>query len=312
MNELLPVAGATKGSRCPETILTADGDSLTVTDNTSGHSVRLTPAQLYQYGYEHGDSSVQGLAALDSDGLVMLDLPGEWHTPHLRSFAARAGIPLVDARGRPSRGVHKVLASRAPGWVRLHGLSRPSFTKWRKTAFICAGVIGLCVMAYLAYAGLWAAWRGISWIGRLILDLVDAKWLLVALSPALMVIRPVRARIHRRRVDKGSIVGPPQGPYLAGKGRWKLQIIQRNAVIADFSVGVDINEAFSLLLYSYEDLTGLVVLDRMDHVLHHLPGRWPANDVDRFAKRQELLLVVERLSREEYLDLVKRARTATP
>jgi hypothetical protein len=75
---------------------------------------------------------------------------------------------------------------------------------------------------------------------------------------------------------------------------------------------VDINEAFSLLLYRYEDLTGLAVFDRMEHLLHHLPGHWPPNDVDRFAKRHDLLLVVERLSREEYLDLVTRARTATP
>jgi hypothetical protein len=312
MNKLLPVAGATKGSRCPKTILTTDGDSLTVTDNSSGHSVRLRPAQLYHYRYDQGDSSVQGLAALDADGLVMLDLPGDWHKPHLRSFAGRAGIPLVDAYGRPERQVRRVLAGRAPGWTRLHGLLRPSFSKWRKTVAICGGVVGLGVMAYLAYAGLWVAWRGVASIGRLILDFVDAKWLVVAFSPALLVIRPVIARIHRWRVNQGSIVGPPNGPYLVGKRPRKLQIIQGNVVVADLRLGVDINEAFSLLLYRYEDLTGLAVFDRMEHLLHHLPGHWPPNDVDRFAKRHDLLLVVERLSREEYLDLVTRARTATP
>ncbi|TMR13909.1 hypothetical protein ETD86_29640 [Nonomuraea turkmeniaca] len=312
MNELLPVAGATKGSRCPKTLLTADGDSLTVTDKASGHSSRVTPARLYHYSYDQGDSSVQGLAALNADGLVVLDLPGEWHAPHLRSFTRRAGIPLVDAQNKPSDQVRTVLASRAPGWRRVRGLAPASHKKWQKAAAICAGVVGIGLMAYLASVGMWAAWRGVAAIGRAVLDIVDGRWLVVAFSPALLVLRPAMAKLHRWRVNQGSIVGPPDGPYLVGKSPRKLKIVQRNDVLAKFRLGVDSGQAFSLLLYRYDDLTGLVILDSMEAVLHHLPGPWPPNDVDRFAKRHDLFLVVRRLSREEYLTLVKRARTAIP
>ncbi|MGP3963283.1 hypothetical protein ACTWPT_45610 [Nonomuraea sp. 3N208] len=255
---------------------------------------------------------MQGLAALDADGLVVLDLPGEWHAPHLRSFAERAGIPLVDARNRPSDHVRAVLASRAPGWARLRGLSRPLLTKWRKTVAICGGVVGLGLMAYLASTGLWVAWRGVASIGRLILDIVDAKWLVAAFSPALLLIRPVITRLHRWRVKQGSIVGPANGPYLVGKYPSKLQIIQGNDVIADLRMGEAPGQAFRLLLYRYEDLIGLVILDRPGHPLHHLPGPWPADDVNRFATRNDLFLGVHRVSREEYLNLIKNAKAATP
>lgn len=70
-------------------------------------------------------------------------------------------------------------------------------------------------------------------------------------------------------------MGPADGPYLVGKYPRKFQIIQRNELIADLRLGVDPGEVFSLLLYRYEDLAGLVVLDRMEHVLRHLPGPWP-------------------------------------
>lgn len=141
--------------------------------------------------------SVQGLAVLDADGLVLLDLPGDWHAPHLKDFARRAGIPLTSAHNKPSDQVRAVLAGRAPGWQRVRGLSRPSLTRWRRTMAVCAGVVGLGVMAYLASIGLWAASRGVAAIGRVLLDIVDVKWLAVGFSPALLIIRPVAAKIHR-------------------------------------------------------------------------------------------------------------------
>ncbi|TMR92204.1 hypothetical protein [Nonomuraea basaltis] len=297
-------------------MLTTDGPALAVTDKASGHSVRLTPERLYHYRYDlkKGDEphSVQGLAALDADGLVLLDLPGDWHPPHLERFAQRAGIPLVDARDQPSGQVRTVLAGRAPGWQRIRGLSRPFLTKWRRTVAICAGVVGMGVMAYLASLGMWAAWRGVASIGRIILDIVEAKWLVVAFSPALLVIRPVIARIHRWRVRQGSILGPPSGPYLVGKHSGKLQIIQGNEVVANLRLGEVPGRVFSLFLYRYDDLTGLFILDRTGRALHHLPGPWPPDDVDRFAKRHGLFLAAHRVSREEYLALVRNTKEAIP
>ncbi|HEX4811827.1 MAG TPA: hypothetical protein VFV66_03620 [Nonomuraea sp.] len=319
MGILTPVAGPTKGSRCPKTVLSSgEAGTLTVTDRASGHSATLAPATLYHYTYNpHAprrtskSQNIQGLAALDADGLVLLDLPGDWHAPHLRAFARQAGIPLVDARSKPTDQVRTLLAGRAPGWRRVRGLPRPLLTAWRKPVTVGAGIVAVAVMAYLAYMGMWVAWRGIAFIGRLLLDIIDVKWLGVLFSPALLIIRPARAKIHRRRIDRGSVVGPPEGPYLVGK-RSRVKVIHRNQVIADLPRGVDVGDAFGLLLYRHEDVVGLAVRDRMDHILHHLPGPWPPNDVDRFAKHQDLLLAVESLPRDEYVALIRKSRSATP
>ncbi|MFC7590517.1 hypothetical protein ACFQYP_47620 [Nonomuraea antimicrobica] len=124
MKQLQPCAGATKSGRCPKTTLTSPGhQSLTVTDPHSGNSLTLTPARLLHYSHDlEGDRQVQGVAALGDDGLVLLDLSGDWHAPHLEEFARRAGIPLYDARRHPSNKVRAILASRAAGWQRIHGL----------------------------------------------------------------------------------------------------------------------------------------------------------------------------------------------
>jgi hypothetical protein len=319
MKELLPVAGAAKGSRCPKTLLTSAGDGmLTATDQVSGHSVRVRPMCLYQYNHdvvadqERKSYSVKGVAALDADGLVLLDLPGDWHTPHLRDFSRQAGLPLVDARETPSAKVRTVLAGRAPGWQRLRGLPLPSLSKWRKTMAVCAGVAGLGLMVYLGTLGMWGAWRGLSTLGRFLVDVFEAKWLMVAFSPVLLVIRPALTRMHRRRVRRGTVLGPPGGPYLNRRSHNKLYVTAGNADIAKLWMGERPGQAFSLLIYRYEDLTGLFVLDRFGKALHHLPGRWSAEDAHRFAERHGLMLAAHRVGREEYLDLAKAAREATP
>ncbi|NJP95112.1 hypothetical protein HCN51_37720 [Nonomuraea sp. FMUSA5-5] len=320
MNQLRPCAGATKDSRCPQTILTSGHQTLTVTDEITGDSISLTPASLYHYRYDQQPSSdrekpltIHGLAALDSDGLVLVDLPGSWHAVDLEQFARKAGIPLEDARNHPANEIRAVLAARAPGWRRVRGLPRPSIAKWRKPVGICLGIAGAGLMVYLASLGMWTAWRGLSTIGRVIVDLLEAKWLLVAFSPALLLFRPALAKLHRRRVRRGTIVGPYGGPYLSVRSSTKLHITQGTDIMAKLRLGENPGQAFSLLLYRYEDLRGLLVLDRFGRrALHHLPGPWPPQDVERFAKRHNLALAVHRVSREEYLALTRHANEATP
>ncbi|WP_043631038.1 hypothetical protein [Nonomuraea candida] len=317
MDQLRPIAGATKGGRRPKTVLTCDRGTLTVTDHASGESRTVTPARLYHYRVKRtssakGGQRLHGLAALDADGLVLLDLPGEWYGKDLRRFADRAGIPLEDAREYASRPVRVALASRAPGWRRIRGLRAPSAGAWRKPVGICLAVAGAALMAYFISMGMWAAWRGLSMAGRLVLDLLDAKWFLALFSPALLVFRPLVVKFHRIRVRKGLVLGPHGGPGLTMGARNVLQVTQGKEVLDEVRMGRAYGRAFRLLLYRFEHLTGLAVLDSQDRVLHHLPGPWSPEEADRFAKRHELLLAVHRVSREEYLALTRNAREATP
>ncbi|MEU6715936.1 hypothetical protein ABZ897_31090 [Nonomuraea sp. NPDC046802] len=322
MNQLRPIAGATKGSSRPKTVLISDGATLTVTDNASGHSICLTPAALYCYEYVQQSTkksghdpklpSVKGMAALDVDGLVLLDLPGEWYKTDVERFSAKSGIPLVDARSQPPHQVRTTLASRAPGWQRLRGLPDRTLRKWQKPAAIGAGAVGLIAMAYLASVGLWGAWRGLSAVGSMLLDLLNVKWLAIAFSPALLFIRPVLARIHRWRTKRGFVLGLPLGLNLRTEPYDKIRIIHGSHVITELRTGESPGQAFSLLLYRHEDLTGLFILDRPGRALHHLPGPWPPEAANTFAKRNKLILAVHRLTRDEYLALTKNTKEATP
>ncbi|MEV0623149.1 hypothetical protein AB0I81_58225 [Nonomuraea sp. NPDC050404] len=316
MSQLRPYAGATEASECPATILTCDGRTLTVTGNSPADTpTTLTPASLYHYRHlrEEPSDSVRGLAALDADGLVLLDLPGEWQPADLQEFAHEAGIPLTDARMESSKRVRAVLASRAPSWQRIRGLSPSPPAKWHKPAAICLAIAGAALMTYLISVGLWAAWRGISVVGRILLDILEAKWLLVLFSPALLFLRPLLARTHRRRIKRGTIVSAHGGgPYLSMGPYDKLQITQAGKVTAEIRRGDLHGQAFSLLLYRYEGLTGLLILDIKGRAVHHLPGRWPPEDMNRFAKRHDLPLAIHKVSHEEYLDLTRNAKEATP
>ncbi|MEU4229165.1 hypothetical protein AB0F17_33145 [Nonomuraea sp. NPDC026600] len=317
---LRPVAGAVAGNPCPRTDVLWDGSALAVSDDATGQSVRLVPATLYHYRYDQRvlvsrrkakTLSVQGLAALDGDGLVLLDLPGEWYVPHVAAFVRYAGLPIVDARGHASNRVRAVLAGRAPGWRRLRGLPPPFLARYRRPVSIGVGVAGLAVMVYLASTGMWAAWRGISMVGRSLLDLLEVKWLAVGFSPVLLVLRPVSARVHRWRADRGLILGPAGGPYLSVLPGEKLHVNRGKEQTPSIKIGAGRRMAASLLLYRYDDLTGLFVLDGDGGPVHHLPGGWTPDAVHRFADRHKLSLAVHSISREEYLDLTRNARDAT-
>ncbi|MFC5833698.1 hypothetical protein [Nonomuraea insulae] len=286
---------------------------MTVTDPATGTSLSLKPARLYHYKHDFGQGDVpaiQGLAALDDDGLVLLDLPGDWHTPHLESFTHRAGIPVEDARRHPSDKVRAVLACRAPGWQRIRGLPSPG--RWRKGTAIAAAIAGAALMVYLASVGLWVAWRGLSMFGRLILDLLETKWLLVAFSPALLVFGPVRSKYHRLRRKRGLAIGPFGGPNLTLGPSNVLHITLGNKVVAKVRLGTRPGQGFGLLLYRYENLTGLFIQDVSGRALHHLPGPWSPEEVEHFAKRHDLRLAVHQVSREEYLNLAKSSQEAIP
>ncbi|MEU7743200.1 hypothetical protein [Nonomuraea sp. NPDC049158] len=319
--QLRPVAGAHPGARCPKTAISWDGNALTATDTASGQSVRLRPARLYCYSYDQAflvsskkpkTHAVQGLAALDEDGLVLLDLPGEWHFPHLTDFVAQTGLPLIDARHHDSKRVRTVLAARAPGWRRLHGQPPPLLLRYRKPVSIGVGVAGLAAMVYLASTGMWMAWRGISAVGRMLLDVVEAKWLAVGFSPLLLVIRPVSARIQRWRADRGLILGSATGVYLSVTPNEKLQINQGKAQLPKIRLGEGLADAVSLLLYHYDGLSGLVILNKREDAVHHLPGQWLPDAANRFARRQGLRLAVHAVSRDEYIALTLNSRDATP
>ncbi|MEW9553900.1 hypothetical protein [Nonomuraea sp. NPDC050783] len=315
MYELVPVAGATAKGRRPRTAMTARAGTLTVTDHASGATATVTPAGLYSYGYERaGSRGLRGVAALDADGLVLLDLPGGWNVADLKDFAEQARIPVSESRHQSADRVRVCLAARAPGRRRLSGLARgQGFTRRRKAATVCAGAAGLAVMALLSANGMGFAWRGMSTLGRFLVELLEAKWLFLGFfSPALLMSRPISARVHRWRARRGSIAGPVSGPCLVGRQPCKLEIVQGDRPLATMRRGREPGQAAGLLLYRHEDLRGLFIQDSLGIPLHHLPGPWSPDELDRFARRNDLTLAVLALTRDEYLNLAGSARSATP
>jgi hypothetical protein len=310
---ILPVAGAIKGTRRPKTSMTFDGEILTVTDAATGNSASLSPASLYHYRYSPDGSgrkshTLRGVAMLDPDGLVLIDLPGHWRLSRLREFAEEAGIPLVDGRNDSMGRASRILAARAPGWQRLRGLPAPPLARWSRPLSVGAGIAGLGAMVYLGAIGLWGAWRDIANVGRFVLEFIEAKWLVVAFSPALLITRPAVLRIHRWRVKRGLTAGPLGGPYLRMKTASTLCVYRRTGFITELTV----SRAHTFLLYRYDGLSGLFVLAPAGIPLAHMPGRWSPEDLHRFTQRHGLGLAVHRLSREEYVDLAKRSKQAIP
>ncbi|MFI6604444.1 hypothetical protein ACIBHX_50150 [Nonomuraea sp. NPDC050536] len=317
---LAPHGGATIGSVAPATALTWDGRTLTAADLATEESVRLAPVRLYHYGYErrlyeaNGKERIEpvwGLAALDEDGLVLADIPGNWHDADLDLFARQAGLPIIDGRRQPTAVVRAMLAGRAPGWRRIRGEPPRRAARWRKPVGIGAGVVGGGIMVYLVANGMGSAWRGLSMFGRLIADFAEVKWLLLASSPLALVLRPLTGRLHRRRVRSGVVLGSPGGTQLVVKNR-SLWGIRGKEAMLPIVIGRSHGLAARLQLYSYDDLSGIFVLDASGCPLLHLPGLWSPEYAHRFAERYGLELAVHRLSKQEYLGLVRGVRQAMP
>ncbi|MFF5207100.1 hypothetical protein [Streptosporangium sp. NPDC000396] len=322
--EIRPLAGAVEGAPLPATVLSWDEETLVTADPASGRSVRLKPAALYHYRTEQTilhpkeekSRIVSGLAALDADGLVLLDIPGEWSAQDVAAFAAGRGTPVEDALSARPEQVRAVLARRAPGWGRLTGLPASRMSGRKRAAAFVVGAMGLVVMAYLATAVGWPAWRILSALGKELLDLLPAKWLTIFFSPLIIVLAPAYRALHARRIRRGATLGPPGGPYLSVKsvkGKNTLRVWLGRRMASDgMSIGPDPGCAASLLVYRYEDLRGLFVISRDGRPLRHLPGPWHPEDANRFAVRHSLGFEVRTLSREEYLDLTTRACDAVP
>lgn len=310
---LSPVGPAVSGGPVPETVLTWDGPDLVAT--TRDDSVRVRPAALYQYLYhrhlESGEQQWAGLAALDGDGLVMLDLPGAWDTEQVASFGGAAGVPVGGSRFETSDRVRARLSGRAPGWRRMFGLPPAKPARWRRPLIYATGVAGLALMVYLISVGAWAAWRGLSVLGRVLIELVEVKWLAVAFSPLLLVFRPLAARWRRYEASKGMRAGPPDGPNLVIE-RDKELAIQSSGEKLGMRIGQAPGRVSGLLAYQYEDRSGLFLLNQSGRALHHIPGPWASDDLNRLASSNGLSLAVLRLSREEYLNLLRTCDRGSP
>nr|BFE81760.1 hypothetical protein GCM10020093_043610 [Planobispora longispora] len=123
-------------------------------------------------------------------------------------------MPVVNALDDAPARVRATLAGRAPDWGRFTGLPAARLARWKRIAAVGAGVAGLLVMAYVATTAGWIAWRGLGMLGNLLLDLLDAKWLAIFFAPLVVVLAPLRRRMHTGQVRRGVTVGFPDGPRL--------------------------------------------------------------------------------------------------
>ncbi|GIH90558.1 hypothetical protein ACFFMN_08615 [Planobispora siamensis] len=316
---LRPTGGAAGGTPCPATVLSWDGDTLVAADPLSGRSVRLTPAALYHYRCaqkavgrkKQEPHTVEGLAALDADGLVLLDLPGRWEPREVSAFAAGRGTPVVDALAAPSERVRAVVAGRAPGWGRLSGLPASRLSRGWKLAIVGTGVAGLLAMAYVTTMAGWLAWRGLAWLGATMLDLLDGRLAVIFFSPPLLLLSPVRQAVHTVRLRRGTGIGTPGGARVFMRGE-KLRITAGPRAVPDTLSVWGPEAVMSLMVYRHEDLRGLFMIGRTGRALRHLPGLWHPEHVNRFAVRHGLRCEVRTLDRREYLDLVTHAGDAVP
>ncbi|MGI5490840.1 hypothetical protein [Microtetraspora malaysiensis] len=301
----------------------ADAGMLVVTDTSSGRSVRAAPASLCNYGYDRKvlddkgkeqGQRVYGLAALNADGLVLLDIPGGWSAGGVAAFASASGVPYVNALAEPARRVRTVLAGRAPGYSRfVSGPVSRLTARQRQIITYGVGAAGLVVMIVLVSTVGGAGWRGLSWLGRFLLDLLEVKWLAIFFAPLLVVIRPVQGVLHRSRTRRGEILGPPGGPNLqVRKDRFLRVRPARPLPPEDIPIGADVGKAMALLVYRYADLSGLFIMTAGDLPLRHIPGPWSPNEAHEFAAKQGLAFSLRTLTREEYLDLVTRTSDALP
>ncbi|MFI6482755.1 hypothetical protein ACIBH1_32835 [Nonomuraea sp. NPDC050663] len=301
--EVTPFKGADGAAAPPSPVMSWDDGSFVI--NVPGEDLRLRPDTLAYYHYEHADGDLYGLALLDRDGLILLDLPGEWLHGELRDFAAEAGLWFTVMR---EADVPVRLARRAPGWKRLPGVVPSPPSRWRKRLVMAASAAMTGAMSYAISAGAWETWRAVQWIGRMALELLDAKWAALIFSPLLFVLGPLKpllVRLHRRRVASGKVFGLPYGINIVARVG-SVQVKRGTHTLPAVH-----DQGLRLVRYTFADLTGLFIVDDHEGVRQHLPGNWPVAALDHFATMNGFTLETTQLTREEYIELVRSATDAT-
>ncbi|WP_327088024.1 hypothetical protein OIE66_37800 [Nonomuraea sp. NBC_01738] len=251
------------------------------------------------------------MALLTPDRLVLADLPGRWDGEEVRRFAAPLGLSVFEAGATHSTQARTALAARAPGWIRLAGMPAPPPARWRRPVAVGAGVLGLAAMVYLISIGAGYAWRAFSSVGRVLIDVIEAKWLVVMFSPVLVVLSPVRKRLLRRRLGSGSVIGSVGGLHL-DVSSGALRVRRGMGTLREYRIGQEPGQAAWLLLYRHADLAGLFVFGAAGAPLEHLPGPWSPEHVNRFASQHGLGLQVRQVDKDEYAALVGSVREACP
>ncbi|GAA4589110.1 hypothetical protein GCM10023194_42490 [Planotetraspora phitsanulokensis] len=329
--DLRPQGPASAGDRrLPATVLSWDGDRLVASDEASGRSVRLPPGaprtlSCYSFTRERGENEkkkkdlmVFGLAVLDADRLVLLDLPGRWGTDAVSAFAAAHGLTFQALGLTPARA-RTLLSCRAPGWGVLRGLPEPApASRGRRFAWWSVALSGLVAMVCTLYFLPPHMWRFFRLAVTNFADVLELKWLALAASPLGVLIAPLFQRLDRvllrRRVSRGrglAAADRPSAARLGVRGR-KLAISGMGPGPRSKGVKKHPLGGLRMLIYRCEGLNGLFVLDATDCPVYHFPGRWHPEDVNRFAARHGITCEIRELPRREYAVLATAARDAYP
>lgn len=318
--------------------LAVENDELVV-DVPEHSPVRLPLAgagrasRLLIFGYPGRGRTRYGLAVLDESGLVMLEAPGSRSRRAVEAFAAGNGLEFEFRAFDTPQQARVALARRSPRWravtwrrapaplprLRVPGARslRPPLSSpkvwWREQ------LLYVLMWAVLAY--------GAAFVALVLLNLTntradvtrgdvtqgDVTWGMGPLGVASLVLAGltvvgavvvigVGRRRSRDQTAQGRVLrrgGQPHCRLVVVHGRLLLETARRTREL----------DASELLLYSAESgVTGLLV----GGGLFHLPGRWNAGDVERFAAGNGLEFQARSLTHQEYLDLTAEAKDAVP
>ncbi|GII30571.1 hypothetical protein [Planotetraspora mira] len=329
--DLLPLgpAGLGGGPR-PATHLSWDEDRLVASDEASGRSVRLPPGvpralACYSFTRETAEKGKKdkpvmlfGLAVLDADRLVLLDLPGQWAADAVAAFAAVHGLEFHTWGFTPAQA-RTFLSCRAPGWGVLRGLPvRPPASRRRRVAWWTVALSGLVCMVCTLYFLPPHMWRFFRFTVLNFADVLELKWLALAASPLGVLLAPVFRRldraVFRRRVVRGSglaAMDRPMAPRMCVRGR-RLAVAGLGPTPGTRTVRKSPLDRLRMLIYRCEGLNGLFVIDETGFPLYHFPGRWHPEDTNRFAVRHGITFEIRDLPRGEYATLAVAARDGCP
>ncbi|WP_433371652.1 hypothetical protein [Streptosporangium sp. CA-115845] len=292
-------------------------------------SVRLPLAgasrasRLLIFGYPGRGRTRYGLAVLDESGLVMLEAPGSRSRKAVEAFAAGNGLEFEFRAFDTPQQARVALARRSPRWravtwrrapAPLPRLRVPGARSLRPPL----GSPKVWWREQLLYVLMWAVLGyGVIFVALVFLNLTDtradvtrgmgplavAALVLAGLTVVgAVVVIGVGRRRSRDRTAQGRVLrrgGQPHCRLVVVHGRLLLETARRTREL----------DASELLLYSAESgVTGLLV----GGGLFHLPGRWNAGDVERFAVGNGLEFQARSLTQEEYLDLTAGAKDAVP